>query len=192
MKKWILLPSILVLAGFADPAGAVPVSFNQTQNQTLEGELFNFIFNGVPLSDGTGGEFILHAQGDYDGRDDETLTWDIEGIVSGGPVGGFNDVVLPIDPPQGGPFDFVIVHQPLGNVEFQRTYLLTGAEVNAIVADGTISIFADLFDTVGFFNPPNFVEVTFNYSTGAAPEPSTLLLLGLGLMGVARARRRRG
>ena len=41
-----------------------------------------------------------------------------------------------------------------------RTYLLTGAEVNAIVADGTISIFADLFDTVGFFNPPNFVEVT--------------------------------
>jgi hypothetical protein len=182
-----LFASGLLVAGFAVHAEAIPVVFNGTQVQTLDGQDFTFTFLAAPPSNGTGGTFVVHAQGDYDGAATEALTWSIEGIALGGPVGGFVGGVG-----VGGPFDFVAVFQPLGNLEFQVTYSLLPGALDAILADGMISIFVNLDDSVGLFQPPNFVELTLSYETGSpVPEPSTLLLLASGLAAGSRKLRSR-
>ncbi len=193
--------STLVAAGIAlvaATAQADVVMLNDLETQTIPGQDFTFTFTGLDPSDGTGATFILRAQGDYEGLppplDTETLSWRIDGgIASAGPVGGF---VPPCAGGEGGPFDFCHEIQALGNVEWQRTYPLSAATTNALLADGALSIFVDLSDDVGLFAPPNFVEVTFIYNSGTTPppplpEPATWTLLTVGLAALGASRRTR-
>ncbi len=180
----------LSLAGAAQ---AAPVSVSDLQNQTTAGQNFNFNFNGLAASDGTGGTLVLHAQGDYENgglNTNEFLDWTAEGVVGATGVGNFNGTVG-----SGGPFDFAIVSQALGNIEWQRAYTLTGAELDALLADSVISVFVDLADGVGLFNPPNFVEISINYNsaTNVVPLPAGLPLIagGLGMLGLMGWRRKR-
>jgi hypothetical protein len=188
MKKIIIAGLMLFFGTSLTIANAALVTLNSTQNQTVSGENFNFNFTGLAASDGTGGTFVLHAQGDYDGGSNETLAWDIDGLLSQSAVGGFINGTGGL----GGPFDFATVFQPLGNIEFQRTYAISAAVLNSILADGMLNIFIDLASSVNLFNPPNFVEVTLSYNTGVSnvPVPAALFMFAPALLGFLGLRRR--
>jgi len=170
-----------LIFSLSNVANAGLITLTDSQVQTTGGQNFNFLFNNLSGSDGTGGTFVIHAQGDYDGLVTETLAWNIENVISVSALGGFvNGVGV------GGPFDFVNVFQPLGNIEFQKTYSINNLQLQSILNDGSLNIFVDLASTVGLFNPPNFVEVTFSYNS--VPEPSTLAIFALGMIGLASRR----
>ena len=176
----------------ASVAEAAPVSFTDLQPQTSSPETMNFSFGGLAASDGSGGQLILHARGDYDhggnGPGTEYLDWDAEGMTGATGVGDCNGTVC-----QGGPFDFVTSHQALGNVEFQRTYNLSGALLDALIGDGTLDITVKIDSNVGFFEPPNYVEWTLNYNTAdgnVVPLPAGLPMLLTALVGFGYLRRR--
>lgn len=201
MKKIItmVLGGMLVLG--MQQAHSALISVTDMANQTVSGENFNFSFGGLGPSDGTGGTFVLRAAGDYDGRDDEVLSWDIEGLTGAAAVGGFCSTGITsvcssaggatTAGGQGGVFDSVILGQALGQIEWTRTYSLGGALLDSILADGVIDLFIDLNDNVGLFNPPNFVEVTFEYNTSSVPAPASLVLLAIGLLGLGFAGKKR-
>ncbi|MEM1360483.1 MAG: VPLPA-CTERM sorting domain-containing protein [Pseudomonadota bacterium] len=181
----------LAIAAAAGSVNAAPVSVSDLQNQTIEGQDFVFIFNGLASSDGTGGSLILRAQGDYDNgglNTNEFLDWNAEGVVGANGVGNFNGTNG-----SGGPFDIATVFQPLGNILWQRTYSLTGLELDQLLADNMVTVNVDLDDGVDLFDPPNFVEISINYTSGAAPVPlpAAFPLLLAAIFGLAAVRTRK-
>ena len=63
--KVLFASAILGLTVFTIPAMAIPISVNQSQNITANGQNFVFNFPGLDASDGNGGTFRFLARGDY-------------------------------------------------------------------------------------------------------------------------------
>lgn len=189
---------VAALFALTSMANALPVSVNELQTQTTDGQDFIFTFNGLAASDGSGGTLIFRAQGDYGAFAGESLTLKVEGIINQ-LMGVFSNTGNFIGPATaGGPFDFVNLNVTNTNFEFQRTFNLSGADLDTLLSDSILSATVNLSSFVNVF-PDNgfneFVEVTLNYETAVSvvPLPAALPLFGSGLafMGFIGWRRKR-
>lgn len=195
MRTWILISAIftLVLSTSANAA----VVLNDSQTSTTAGENFNFNFLAQPASDGNGGSLVFRATGDFvhsrsiGGPGYEAFTWNIEGIISGGPLGSFvSSDDVNIDSSEGGTFDFVNYSGGIGFIDFQKTYALDGYTLDSILSDGNINLFVDLGD--GVSGAGNGIEVSLTYNqVSNVPLPAAVWLFGSGLIGLASVARRK-
>ena len=193
MKRSLLLAATVTMTALADAALAAPVSVTDQQTQTSDGQNFNFSFTGLTASDGTGGTLVLRTRGDYANGNDENLDWNAEGVVGANNVGAFNTNGTGGN---GGPFDFVTVYSTRTNYDWQRTYSLSSAQLDALLSDLAVNVFVDLNrDVDSFRGETQFVKVSLNYNSApvaAVPLPAGMpLLLGaFGLLGASRLRRK--
>jgi hypothetical protein len=118
----------------------------------------------------------------------EAFTWDIEGLISGGPVGSFvSSDGINIDSNAGGPFDYVNYSGGIDYIEFQKTYTLSGSTFDQILSDSNFNILVDLGEGV---HGSNSIGVTLTYNgISNVPIPGAVWLLGSCLLGVAGFRR---
>jgi hypothetical protein len=190
MKRWMASVSLifaLLLVALVGPARADTLTYYSLQTQ-LSGDSypnapFIYTFNGVRLSDGSDGQFTILAQGDYSITfpNIEYLNWDIDGLVSG----------------TGAPaYGTVIQEYSFDNVMWTQTFTIPGSTMVAITADGMATLTIQLaIDQVDHFNPTDFVQgqISFQGLSPPVPLPSTALLFGSGLLGLAGWRKlRRG
>lgn len=197
----LALGATVLLTVAAGSANAVPVVVTDTQYQAVltTPQLFNFSFTGLAPSDGTGGTFTVHARGDLGAQSTENITWTLE---TGGLAAGLHSQSLGQCAntgvcTQGAPLT-ATVWRVDADFEFTKTYVLSGAELNALLADGTIGVSVQQGSSV---NSPDvlaqpFVQITFAYNTaagGEVPLPAALpmFVAGAGLIGGLGLRRRR-
>ena len=155
------------------------VDFSATQNISAAGQGFDFTFDNLPQASNFAAVFLVHARGDFAHSRTiagESLTWNLDNVVTGGPVGVFvspsnsNSITSSV----GGPFDFVIYNGGISDIEFQRSYQISGADIVNITADGTADISVDLGPNVG---GGGFIEVELSYQS--IPEPNSCVAFGI-------------
>ena len=182
------LKSLILFFCIASVAQAGLITVSELQNQDVGGQNFNFSFNGLDLSNGTGGTFTVHARGDFSdssSQTNETLSWDIESIFSASGIGGFNSALVGL----GGPFTNVTEHVTSRNIEFTRTWNISALDLDNMLSDNVLEVFVDFASGVGALETPRYVEVIISYnSMTSVPEPSTLAIFALGMIGLASRR----
>ena len=181
MKKrliCILSATIFLVLILANMASAVV--YTGTQDQTVDGQDFTFIFDPVLFSDGTDGSFTIEARGDYFGKDTETLGFNIDNIF----------VLLSMD--RDDPLVNYIYTDFDDDRWWKRTWTVPGADLISITSDASGAIEVNLDLGVEIFSTSNdqFVSVKLEYTPTAVPIPGAIWLLGSGLVGIARIRRK--
>lgn len=161
-------------------ADAALITLNASQPQTITGQDYTFNFSPVALSNGVDGVFTVHARGDYTitAPSVEFINWDIDSLLGPQTATSSTGTVLTA-------FSF-------DDIEWEQSFVISGANLASITADNAVSIALDLSTGVNILTANSFVEATLEYESGSAvPEPSTWLLLGSGLLGLAYSRRRK-
>ena len=174
----VFLASILLVANMASAA-----SYSLAQDQTVSGQLFDFEFDPVELSDGTDGILTIYAMGDYFAKSNESLdvvvddAWGMYNITDDDVkiLSGYDEVTKKWS-------------DSVEWITYAGEWVIPGDILQSITADGTVVVEVDLYDGVQLIDPDSFVQVTLTYD--AVPIPSAILLLGGGLLGMLGIRRR--
>ena len=160
MRTATLVTALCVFMLAAGAANAV--TYTDSSPQTTAGQNFIFTFSPVNPWNGGNGTFTVHARGDYSITiSTEYLDWDIDGLVSDRAA-----------PSAGGT---VIQTFNYNDIEWEQSFMISGALLNAITSDSSIAISIDLSSAVDYQIDPRIhfveVELTYNASGPQCPPP---------------------
>ena len=194
--KVLFASAILGLTVFTIPAMAIPISVNQSQNITANGQNFVFNFPGLDASDGNGGTFRFLARGDYTAPPETaTVTFDslggsvvLSNCAANIGVPGLSLITSSCFTPLNSGSD----------TKLDFLFAMSGTLLDSLLADSNITVHVNNNPAVSDLTPTtwtDFIQVEIDYESAAAvPEPGTLLLLSSGLLGLPGSRwhQRRG
>lgn len=192
MRSIAIAVSSVVLFLSAGLVQAMPFAAGQSQNITVSGQAFTFNFVGLPQP-GTLGQFSITLNGDYSEGfptvEGASSTLDMAGgsLVLGNTSGGNNIVSNTIAGLTLNSFSETLFS--FNDWELSWVFDMTDVLLNSIINDSAATVSVTNTGGVGPFNEsnPDFVAVGFAYNV---PAPPPVLLLGLGLLGLAVVRRR--
>lgn len=192
--KQILIVFSVFLLSLSAKASVISGDVNITGNnvtlstgrvdQTEASQVFTFLFDDIPLSDGLDGSLIVGARGDYSLGFETTENIGIQ--IDGFSVGNF-----------GATTDSLIQKFNSDYTEWQTSDQLNGLFLTTVpfgwTADGKIELVVSLnssvdLDLVNGGNAPYF-EVIVNYTT-AVPIPMGIVLFTTALFSLVSVRRR--
>ena len=169
--------SAVALLAIATAANAIPVSYTESAQQTVAGQVFEFEYN--PILDSAGaGSLYIQARGDYSVAwpTYENIGFNIDGVFTG------------LAAPQYGN---VIAEYNYNDVLFEMEFSISDAVMDQITESLSAILVLDLSSDVDIVTANSFVEATLSYEGVEVPEPAALFILGAGLLGLAGIRRRK-
>jgi hypothetical protein len=135
-----------------------------------------------------GGRFQYHYTLFNDSDPIVDAGFDIFDVTVESAANTFSDVLSPTGWDGFGGFDFAVFFAPLG-LELAPGASLGGFSFEADAQIGAIQFIASFTNPADPGNPFTYQAVTSAASSSSVPEPSTLLLLGVGAAALFRKRR---